>query len=43
MPSYQVKIPEKGTFEVNSDKELTEAQAYEYALIQANKLPDLNH
>jgi len=41
MPSYEVKIPNKGSFEVNSDKELTEAQAYQYALIQANKLPDI--
>ena len=41
MPSYEVKIPNKGSFEVNSDKELTEAQAYQYALIQANKLPDV--
>lgn len=39
MPSYEVKIPDRGTFEVTSDKELTEAQAYQYALIEANKLP----
>jgi hypothetical protein len=32
---YEIEIPGKGVFEVNSDKELTDSQAYEYALTQA--------
>lgn len=40
MPSYEIKIPGKGVFEVDSDKELTDAQAYQYALTQADKVPD---
>lgn len=40
MPSYEIEIPGKGVFEVDSDKELTDAQAYQYALTQADKVPD---
>lgn len=39
MPSYEIEIPGKGVFEVDSDKELTDAQAYQYALTQADKVP----
>jgi hypothetical protein len=39
MPSYEIEIPGKGVFEVDSDKELTDAQAYQYALSQAEKTP----
>ena len=35
MPMYEIEIPGKGVFEVNSDKELTDSQAYQYALTQA--------
>lgn len=35
MPTYEVEIPGKGIFEVNSEKELTDQQAYNYALSQA--------
>lgn len=35
MPTYQITIPNKGTFEVSSDKELSDAQAYQYALSQS--------
>ena len=38
MPSYEIEIPGKGVFEVDSDKELTDAQAYQYALTQADKV-----
>jgi hypothetical protein len=42
MPTYEVTIEGKGTFEVNSDKELTDAQAYQYALAQAkNEAPSM--
>lgn len=40
MPSYEIEIPGKGVFEVDSDKELTDAQAYQYALTQADKVQD---
>jgi hypothetical protein len=33
--SYEVTIPNGGTYEVESDKELSDAQAYQYALQQA--------
>jgi hypothetical protein len=39
MPTYEVTIEGKGTFEVSSDKELTDAQAYQYALAQAKNEP----
>ena len=39
MPTYEISIPNKGTFEVSSDKELTDAQAYQYALQQAQTEP----
>jgi hypothetical protein len=32
---YEIEIPGKGVFEVNSDKELTDSQAYQYALRQS--------
>jgi hypothetical protein len=35
MPMYEIEIPGRGVFEVNSDKELTDSQAYQYALTQA--------
>lgn len=35
MATYEVTIEGKGTYEVTSDKELTDAQAYSYALAQA--------
>lgn len=35
MPTYEITIPGKGTFEVTSEKELTDQQAYQYALSQA--------
>lgn len=34
---YEVEIPNVGTFEVESDKELTDQQAYNYALIQSQQ------
>jgi len=34
MATYQVTIPNKGTFEVSSDRELTDAEVYNYALEQ---------
>lgn len=36
MPIYDIDIPGVGSFEVESDKELTNAQAYQYALSQAS-------
>ena len=33
--SYEVTIPNSGTYEVDSDKELSDAEAYKYALAQA--------
>ena len=33
--SYEVTIPNSGTYEVESDKELSDADAYKYALAQA--------
>jgi hypothetical protein len=45
MATYEVTIEGKGTYEVESDKELTDAQAYQYALAQskseATKKPSL--
>jgi hypothetical protein len=42
MPTYEVTIEGKGTFEISSDKELTDAQAYQYALTQAkNEAPSM--
>lgn len=35
MATYEVTIEGKGTYEVNSDKELTDAEAYKYALEQS--------
>ena len=37
MPIYDIIIPGKGSYEVESDKELTDAQAYQYALQQASQ------
>ena len=37
MPIYDVTIPGVGDFEVESDKELTDEQAYKYALMQSKK------
>lgn len=37
MPIYDIIIPGKGTYEVESDKELTDKQAYQYALQQASQ------
>jgi hypothetical protein len=39
MATYEVTIEGKGTYEVTSDKELTDAQAYEYALTQSKAEP----
>jgi len=36
MPDYEVTIPNQGTFQVSSDKELTDAEVYEYALAQVD-------
>ena len=33
--TYEITIPGSGTYEVGSDKELTDAQAYKFALQQA--------
>jgi hypothetical protein len=33
--SYEVTIPNSGTYEVESDKELSDAEAYKFALAQA--------
>jgi hypothetical protein len=42
MATYEVTIEGKGTYEITSDKELTDAQAYQYALIQAkNEAPNM--
>lgn len=35
MPTYEINIPGQGTFQVQSDKELTDEQAYRAALQQA--------
>jgi hypothetical protein len=35
MATYEVTIEGKGTYEITSDKELTDAQAYQYALEQS--------
>lgn len=37
MPIYDVVIPGKGSYEVESEKELTDQEAYKYALAQANQ------
>jgi len=37
MPIYDVVIPGKGSYEVESDKDLTDQEAYKYALSQANQ------
>ncbi len=37
MPTYDIVIPGRGTYEVESAKELTDKQAYEYALQQASQ------
>lgn len=37
--TYEIKIPNSGTYEVESDRELTDAQAYQYALQQATAEP----
>lgn len=39
MATYEVTIEGKGTYEVTSDKELTDAQAYQYALAQSKSEP----
>lgn len=35
MPTYEVNIPGRGTFEISSQRELTDAEAYRYALQQS--------
>jgi len=35
--TYEIAIPNSGTYEVESDRELTDAQAYKYALQQAGQ------
>jgi hypothetical protein len=35
--TYEINIPNRGTYEVDSETELTEAQAYKYALQQAGE------
>lgn len=37
MPTYEITIPGSGTFSVESDRELTDAQAYQYALSQSGQ------
>jgi hypothetical protein len=37
--TYEIEIPNRGTYEVDSDRELTDAQAYQYALKQAGQTP----
>lgn len=37
MPIYDIEIPGVGTYEVESDKELTDKQAYQYAMQQASQ------
>lgn len=37
MPTYEVDIPGKGTFEVTSKDELTDEQAYQYAVMQSDQ------
>ena len=37
--TYEIAIPNSGTYEVESDRELTDAQAYKYALQQAGQTP----
>src|SRR5262245_43562199 len=39
MPTYTIKTPQ-GTFDVNSDKELSDAEAYSYAM-KGTKMPEL--
>ena len=39
MNKYEVVIPGRGTYEVESEKELTDAQAYQFALQQAGQEP----
>ena len=38
MAIYTVEIPGSGTFDVESDTDLTDAQAYQYALLQSDKI-----
>jgi len=40
--TYEINIPNSGTYEVESDRELTDAQAYQYALKQASPLAVTN-
>ena len=35
--TYEVNIPNKGVYDVESDRELTDGQAYKYALQQAEQ------
>jgi hypothetical protein len=35
--TYEIAIPNSGTYEVESDRELTDAQAYQYALQQSSQ------
>jgi len=39
MPVYEVTIPGKGTFEVESDRDLTDDEAYNFAAQQADQIP----
>jgi hypothetical protein len=37
--TYEITIPNKGVYDVDSDRELTDAQAYQYALKQSQETP----
>lgn len=37
MATYEITIPNVGTFEIESDRELTDAEVYQYALAQAKQ------
>jgi hypothetical protein len=39
MPKYEITIPNRGKFVVESDKELSDEQAYQYALSQSQPAP----
>lgn len=39
MPTYKITIPGQGSFKVTSDTELTDDEAYQYALEQAGSAP----
>lgn len=37
MPIYTVEIPGSGTYDIESDSDITDAQAYQYAMLQAKQ------